>query len=1260
VAIPIRVRSVFMCALVATALTSCASATRALVHERSTPEPSARRNGETAYLRLPLRFEPAAAGAADTRAFVAHGRGFTLSLSAAAIAFALPAPGGSHPAIINMQFVGARPAAVTPQRQLPGVSNYVRRDRRHWRLGVPGYAQLEYADIYPGIDLVFHGDQQNLEYDFHVAPGAAPSDIAIRFDAPARIDGKGNLLIRSTTGDLVQHAPVIYQANQGGRLKVEGEYAIRADGSVGFRVGSYDERLPLVIDPILSYSTFLGGSRQERGTDVAIDAAGQVLVTGETFSDDFSTVSAAQPGRAGFGDIFVAKLTADGSALVYATYLGGGGYDQARGLATDVSGAAYVVGETFSVDFPATTSLHSGWSDTGDVFVAKLDAAGALVYSTVLGGTSEDNGTAISIDSLGRAHIAGMTTSGDFPTVAAQQPSLSGYPALRSADGAMTWTGVGGGLGTNGTLSFAFDASTQPATIYVGTELQGVFKSVDGGTSWTHPSNANLPRIGVTSMAVGAGSPGAALYAATSQGVFRSDDQGESWADLQVGVSVSSVMVLPDAPSTVYASSLAEGVFRSTDRGMTWSGTGLPGSVTTLAASGSNVYAVVSGAGLYRTVDGGSWTAAQDGIPSEVVTFAVSPASADIAYAATFEEMFVTTDGGVTWAPVFTGGPLAAIVFAPSDPATTYVFSYWWGIAVTHDGGITWEAAGATTASPYAFAVDPSSPTTLFMSNSVGWDAFVATLSPDGSALEQSTYLGGTNHDLATGIALDASGAAYVVGETYSEDFPVRHAVQGTRGGLYDIFVTKLSAAGSIEYSTYLGGWGADYAGRIAVDDGGRAYLTGLTWSMNFPAFNAAQSSPGGGYSDVFVTALSEAGDSFIYSTYLGGSGMENDSSQSMGPDIAVTAAGAAFVTGSTMSSDFPVTAEAFQGGHAGGSTDGFITSFSTGGQVQYSTFIGGVGADYPRGIAADADGAVVIVGWTDSADLRMVNGVQPSYGGSEDAFVARVVAGTPNADTTPPRSEITVSGASGLGGWSTSPVSVTITAVDDSLGLGVRTIEYSLNGGPFQPYGGPLTIAAQGTTTVVSRATDFADNREIPRPAVTVRIDSVGPVVTVASPQAREYQHTDVVAVSFATADATSGTAGTPSAALDGVTIDAAAMNLLNLALGDHRLVVTANDAAGNVSQASVSFRVTATIDSLMNAVQIYAVAGAIDNGTYRSLMAKLSDAKEAYGRGNLQVVRGKLRDLINQCIAASGAGMSPAAADLLIADARWVLDRL
>jgi photosystem II stability/assembly factor-like uncharacterized protein len=742
-------------------------------------EATVRSRARTAFLGLPLRFEPDTQPGIDSSTFVARGSGYALAVSRSGMAIAVRPRSTDRAATITMRLVGSSSrSVVTARHELPGVTNYFEGgDPKAWRTNIRGYSQVDYRDVYPGIDVVYYGNQQKLEYDFRIAPGVRPSTIAMAFEGAVKpkVDTAGNLVISGTGGTLIQHPPVIYQEDHGTRRAIDGGYVVHADGRVGFRVGRFDDRLALIIDPVLTYSTYLGGANQERVNDVAFDAQDALIIVGETYSSDFPVVNAFQPVRHGFGDVFVAKLTPAGDALVYATYLGGGSFEYARGVAADSAGSAYVVGETFSPDFPTKNALQPAIDGPSDVFVAKLDASGALVYSTFFGGTGEDNGTGIAVDVFGRAHVAGATISADFPIVAGPQPSLGGYPAFRSTDGGATWSGLNAGLKTIGARSFAFDTSTQPGTVYVGTEAEGVFKSADGGSTWTRALSANLPPVQIYALALGSGSP-ATLYAATHVGLFRSYDRGDSWADLHLWPTVTSVVLMPDSPSTIYAGlgwGSPQGVFRSTDGGQTWTETGLSDLVNGLAVSGSTVYAATT-SGLYKSVAGGAWIFLNNGFSGEVAAVATSPNDADTAYVATLGGLFKTNTGGASWSPVFQlgGSPIAAIAVAPSDPSIVYVMTVWWGLAITHDGGETWQPGGPVNAQPYSLAVDPTATSTVYVSNSVAWDAFVATLSPDGSSLEYSTFLGGSNSDLATGIALGSDGAAYVVVKRIRTIFP--------------------------------------------------------------------------------------------------------------------------------------------------------------------------------------------------------------------------------------------------------------------------------------------------------------------------------------------------------------------------------------------------------------------------------------------------------------------------------------------------------
>jgi Beta-propeller repeat len=1074
----------------------------AVVHTSGAPDKSDRRphltsvvseSARAAYFRLPLRFEPVPGKTGDD--FVARGSGYSVSVSAAGAALLLREQSGERPRRLTMSLAGGnRRAHANPRRALPGVSNYlIGNDTGAWVTGVRGYGEIEYPGVYRGVDIVYYGNQQKLEYDFVVAPGAGPEAIALAFDGATRwsVSPQGDLVIATDGGKLVQHRPEIYQNDHGARRTIRGGYIMRRDGTVGFRVGKYDRRLPLIIDPVLSYATYLGGVNQERGNGVAVDAAGNVIVAGVTYSPDFPVMNPVQPQRTGFGDAFVLKLNPTGDAIVYSTYFGGTQNDVARDVAVDDSGNAYVAGYTESWDFPASTKIGPS-GDRDGIFVLKFDPAGGLVYSTRTGGSGGDDVNGIAVDTEGRAHIAGMTFSADFPVVNPWQGSLGGYPAFRTRDGG-EWLGLKSGLQVSGVGAFAFDPS-QPGTVYAGSVREGLFKTTDDGATWTR---ANLPPQRIYAIAA----QDATVFAAGDGGLCRSRDHGETWTVVSPYQLVTAVAVTRESPSAIYVGmGWSANVLKSMDGGDTWIDTGLAGPVQLLAASGSTVYAV-TGNTVYRSSGGGPWIAAsgssRDVLYGMVTALAVDPADPQVAYAGTTDGLFKTTSGGAAWTPVwgFTSW-IGVIAIAPSDPSTVFVASSM-GSGISHDGGQTWLLSGLGDVAQLATVTfDPADSAHVYAGCYMGADAFVATLSADGSRLEYATFIGGTRSEAATGIAVDPSGNRYVTGDTFSEDFPTVRPIQSAFGGVWDSFVVKISPAGVPVYSTYLGGWATDYNARITADTAGRAYVTGLTLSMNFPIVNAWQSAHGGGYSDVFVTALNEEGSAFVYSTYLGGSGMENDTTQSLGPSIAVTPAGEEAVTGTTQSTNFPVTPDAWHRTHAGGVTDVFVSRFDATGALQYSTFLGGQGADYGRDIAVDANSAMIIAGYTDSTDWATRTAVQPVYAGSEDAFVVKISPETAPPDTVAPTTTIAVSGTAGIPGWYKSPVTVSLSSVDNDQGRGVATIEYSLNGGGFKRYTTPFMVTASGTTRITARATDWAGNVENPLPSTTVAIDTTAPAV--------------------------------------------------------------------------------------------------------------------------------------------------------------------
>ncbi len=389
---------------------------------------------------LPLRFEENH-GQDSRRAakYVARGPGFLLGLAPSENWLTWGA------ARIHTRLIGAnRNARMQPEQRLSGLANYFLGDRSHWRQDVAGYARIKHTGVYPGIDLVFHGEQGRLEYDFLVAPKANPARIRLEVTGQddLKIDENGDLVISTSAGEVRWKRPESYQEVDGKRISVTGKFVISSGRIVSFAVGTYDSSKRLVIDPTLSYATYLGGGGNDFARGIGVDGSGNVYVSGGTTSPNLPVLSAFQSsyrgGGADFigGDAYVAKFSPSGT-LIYITYLGGAADDVAMGLAVDSAGDAYITGFTVSFDFPvAGTPFQSHFGGSGglsftvfgDAFVAKLSPAGnQLLYSTYLGGSQDDIGTAIAIDVSGNAYVTGSTISRNFPvTSGAYQTTLRG------------------------------------------------------------------------------------------------------------------------------------------------------------------------------------------------------------------------------------------------------------------------------------------------------------------------------------------------------------------------------------------------------------------------------------------------------------------------------------------------------------------------------------------------------------------------------------------------------------------------------------------------------------------------------------------------------------------------------------------------------------------------------------------------------------------------------------------------------------------
>ena len=438
-------------------------ATALLANATVNPGTNVQRGGAAAtaagYPRLPLSFEPNRGQTDEEVGFLARMPGYSIWLTPREAVLGLRAAGHGGPDgldVVRLRWLGADPSPrVVGLEQAPGLSNYlVGDDPAAWLTGIPHFARVRYAGVYPGIDLELYGSDRQLEYDFVVAPGSDPRRIEIEL-AGARsvhVSRDGALAVRLAHGTLVQHRPLVYQDTADGRLEIRGRYVRRGGNRVGFKVGRYDRTLPLVIDPVLSYSTYLGGSDADLAMGVALGAAGEVYLTGGTSSANFPVKGAFQTAFGGSEDVFVTKLDAAGASLVYSTYLGASSNERGMSIAVDGNGKAIVTGFTQSTNFPLKSAFQSTSGTNTDAFVAKLAANGAaLEFSTYLGGSGYDYAYSVATDSGGATYVTGFTESTNFPTASAFDTTQGGdrdvFVTKLAAAGTMVYSTLLGGSG---------------------------------------------------------------------------------------------------------------------------------------------------------------------------------------------------------------------------------------------------------------------------------------------------------------------------------------------------------------------------------------------------------------------------------------------------------------------------------------------------------------------------------------------------------------------------------------------------------------------------------------------------------------------------------------------------------------------------------------------------------------------------------------------------------------------------------------------
>jgi parallel beta-helix repeat protein len=883
--------------------------------------------------KLPLSFEVNTGQTDQSVKFLSRGPGYDLFLTTTDAVLTLRRSDVQERSVLRLKLIGANSTTrVEGQDELAGKVNYFAGNNpEKWRRNIPTYRKVHYKDIYSGIDMVYYGNQRELEYDFVVAPGVDPKVIKFRVEGADRIrlDQAGSLLLTLKHGEVRLNKPVIYQVTAEGRRDVKGAYVI--DGNeVRFKVRAFDSSKPLVIDPVLSYSTYLGGSGNDQAFSIAVDSEGSAYVTGVSTSPAFPTTPGALKTQ-DFDGAFVTKLDPTGSTLIYSTYLSGSGGSSGTSIAVDAAGNAYITGQTTTSDFPFVNGVKGTSS----------------FYKTTDGASNwSNNNTGL---------LFNNTT---FPTEV---------------------------------LELAV-APTAPNTIYAGNQ-HGPYRSTDGGATWTKTPITGLPSFLLTnSIAVDPTNAAVVYIGLQSDGVFKSIDGGDNWSKVNVPLNdavVASVVFDPVTKSTMYVGS-SKGVFKSTDSGSTWApinnfGTANAPNVRTIAidpVTPTTIYAGTFGdGGLYKSTNGGSnWTLMNSGmsggdfaVVNAIVFDPSNPATIYVGhgFSGVGDGIDKSTNGGASWTPINNGvpqGEISAMVADRTNPSVLYAATTSNGIIKTTNGGASWTKAnaGLWQSEVRTLVAHPSNPAILFAGtfgrNST--DAFVSKLNASGSELLFSTYLGGSETEIGNGIAVDGSGNIYVAGNTNSTDFPTLNAFQSAPAPVQicrDGFVTKLNpAVPSLVFSTYLSATRCDDINGLAIDSSANVYVIGSTNSLDFPVANAFQGTIGDTtFGDAFVTKLTSSG-SMIYSTYFGGNSGDS------GFGIAADAQGNAYITGSTASTDFPTV-------QATPTFGAFVSKLnSQGSALVYSTYLsGGAG----RAIAIDSTGNAYIAGITSFPDFPLTAG---------------------------------------------------------------------------------------------------------------------------------------------------------------------------------------------------------------------------------------------------------------------------------------------
>jgi len=1033
---------------------------------------------------LPLSFQT---GRGRSSSYIARGQGYQISLGASDLTIGL-LPSKALPAsTVRMQFLGAQHPIAVPEGLLPGKVNYIiGADPKKWDLGLPTFERVRYRDLYPGVDVVYYGNQQHLEFDLDVKPGAKLEAIRLKFQGVSKVDvdREGSILLASAAGELKLKPAVVYQEIGGKRRSVSAAYRKLSNNEVAFSLGSFDHSKDLVIDPTIVYATFVGGgSSYSYPQAIAVDSSNNTYIAGYTYAADYPTVSAAQAAYRGNSDGFVTKLNSSGTALVYSTYIGGSGYDEFYGIAVDSSGAAWVAGDSSSTDFPTMSPTQGSSGGSYDAVVVKLSAAGALAFSTYLGGPNTESARGIALDPTGNAYVTGFALSG-LPTtsgviVATNQGSFDGFVAKYSTSGSEVYCTYLGGNLTDYAYGIAVDSG---GNAYVtGTTYSTGFAGSPGGGAQTTNAGGGDAFIAKLNPAA------TALLYFTFLGGSQSDVGQQVAADSGGNAYVAGTTSSPDFPAS-------GGAFQSTLNGTT------NGFVAKLNNAGS--------AFTYKTYFGGNRTDSLNGLSvdgSGNVYLAGATSSSQFPNVNALQTalpgsgssaVFQTTSSGSSWTPFDSGSGLRGTVnaIAPDPTSGTAVVSTDAGIFKTTNGGVSWTPQSSINS--VSLSRSPASSTTIYAVS--GTSAYKST---DGGNTWNLT--GSLPQCCSYDVVADplTTNTVYAFYQNYANG-----VAKSTDGGVTWNAVN--SGLPSLTVQSMVGG--SDGALYVALQSGGvyKSTNQGSSWTSSSSGLPSSFFPNTIAISASSASTLYVADSTNIYvSINSGGSwaliptAVPNGSISTIGvsPQNQQDLYAASFFT--------PVLYQSTDGGNTWNATSSGLGNaspvqlvFSLAGSAQvyalttitstawvakmnaagsalvYSTFLGGSGGGYFGTLTSSGTNAFV-TGYTYSSDFPVSAGAySTTYLGNGQAFVAEVSDSTASCSySVNPGNHLVygpqqdfdytvVSPAGCIWAASSNQSWATITAGASGAGVGTVSVQASANSGTASRTA-TLTIAGQSIT---------------------------------------------------------------------------------------------------------------------------------------------------------------------------------------------------